>query len=165
MRTALKVVLVGVVAVGGVMAVRSRGHHAAKTDGGEVAVADRLWIDHLPKGPRDPVQVFVMLDDDHLGVFNRSSQWKGEFELFRYRQDGAVVRAEFPQNGAKESIRTKATECDGEDRDFCLELAGSSRGAKQYLSQEGWELRGHLTERQLEAAVTAKLDAVYATVK
>lgn len=120
---------------------------------GKVSVTDRLWIDHIPRNDRDTVQIFVAITDEPMGIFQATSQWKGEFELFRYEQHGDELRILFPQTGTRDRVRAKATECNKNGMDYCLELEGSSRGVKRYYSREGWEI-GSL--RDLDA-VKAKL--------
>jgi hypothetical protein len=107
---------------------------------GDVAVTDRLWIDHIPKSDKDIIQIFAALTEEPIGIFQATSQWKGEFELFRYEQHGGELRMVFPQTGTRDRVKAKATECDKHGMDFCLELEGASRGVKRYYSREGWEI-------------------------
>jgi len=103
-------------------------------------VQNRLWIDHMPKNDRDTIQVFVTLSDESLGVFQATSGWKGQFELFTYEASGDELRIVYGQNGDKDKVRAKARACKEGGMDFCLELDGNSRGVKKYYSLEGWEL-------------------------
>ena len=103
-------------------------------------VTDRLWIDHIPRSDKDVVQVFAALTQEPVGVFQATSQWKGEFEVFRYEQHGNELRMLFPQTGTRDRVKAKATECDRGGMDYCLELQGASHGVKRYYSREGWEI-------------------------
>jgi hypothetical protein len=103
-------------------------------------IADRIWLDHLPRNDRDTVNVFAMLSEHSVGVFQATSQWRGNFEVFRYEADGGELRIVYPQTGDREKARTKARRCDEGGMDFCLEIDGASRGVKKYYSQEGWEI-------------------------
>lgn len=103
-------------------------------------VTDRLWIDHIPRGEKDVVQIFVAITEEPLGVFQAASRWKGEFELFRYESHGDEFRIVFPQTGTRDRARMKATECNKGGMDYCLEIEGASRGVKRYYSREGWEV-------------------------
>jgi hypothetical protein len=103
-------------------------------------VTDRLWIDHIPRNDRDMVQIFAAITEEPIGIFQATSQWKGEFELFRYEKQGNELRVVFPQTGTKDKVKAKATRCDQRGMDFCLELEGASRGVKKYYSREGWEI-------------------------
>ena len=106
----------------------------------DVAVTDRLWIDHIPRSDKDVIQIFAALTEEPVGIFQATSQWKGEFEIFRYEQHGGELRMLFPQTGTRDRVKAKATECDKNGMDFCLELDGASRGVKRYYSREGWEI-------------------------
>ena len=116
---------------------------------------DRIWIDHIPRDDRDTMQIFVALSSDPIGIFQSASQWAGKHELFHYEMMGDQLRVVFPQNGDKEKVTAKATECAVGEFDYCLELAGSSRGTKKYFSMEGWEV-SHLAPD----AARAKIDAI-----
>ncbi len=105
-----------------------------------VAVTDRLWIDHIPRNDKDMIQVFVAITEEPVGVFQSASQWKGEYELFRYERHGNEMRMLFPQTGTKDRVQATATECDRNGMDYCLELKGASHGVKRYYSREGWEI-------------------------
>ena len=111
---------------------------AAKTDSN--LVTNRLWIDHLPRGERDTIQVFAAITEEPIGVFEAASRWKGEFEFFRYEQHGDELRLHFPQTGTRDTVRAKATECNRGGMDYCLELEGTNHGVKKYYSREGWEI-------------------------
>lgn len=148
MKKLLMIALVVVVGVG--------GWRWARHDAGNLVV-NRIWIDHLPRGDRDIVQTVILLDDESLGLFGGSSQWRGAFELFRYEQHGGEVRAVYPQTGERETIRAHATRCSEGAMDFCLELEGASRGVRRYYSQEGWEIEGRPAEAKARVeAILAK---------
>ena len=115
--------------------------HAARP-GENRLVADRIWIDHIPRGERDTFRVFALVSEHSIGVFQATSQWRGAYEAFRYEAGGGELRLVFPQTGDRESVRAKARRCSEQGMDFCLELDGASRGAKRYYSREGWEIGG-----------------------
>jgi hypothetical protein len=116
-------------------------------------VTDRLWIDHMPRGEKDVVQIFVALTEEPVGAFQAASRWKGEFELFRYEHHGNEYRIVFPQTGTRERVCATASECNRGGMDYCLELEGASHGVKRYYSREGWEIG---SVRDIDA-VTRKL--------
>ena len=128
--------------------------HAARP-GENRLVADRIWIDHIPRSERDTIRVFAMVSEHSIGVFQATSQWRGAYEAFRYEAGGGELRLVFPQTGDRETVRAKARRCDEGGMDFCLELDGASRGVKRYYSREGWEIRGardlDAIERQVDA--------------
>jgi hypothetical protein len=125
-------------------------------------LADRIWIDHVPKGERDTVQVFFLISEHAIGVFQATSQWRGGYEGFRYEASGADLRILYPQTGAREAVRAKARRCSEQKMDFCLEIEGASRGVKRYYSREGWEIDRHQgldAVRQRAEALRAQLEA------
>ncbi|HEY0993062.1 MAG TPA: hypothetical protein VGD80_38680 [Kofleriaceae bacterium] len=103
-------------------------------------VADRIWIDHIPRNERDTINVFAAVSEHSIGVFQATSQWRGAFEAFRYEANGGELRLFFPQTGDRERARAKARRCSEQQMDFCLEIEGASRGVKKYYSREGWEI-------------------------
>ena len=128
------------------------------TDAGSLAF-DRLWIDHLPKSDKDQVKVFVALTEQPVGVFQTTSTWKGEYEVFQFERSGGLLRVAYPQTGDREQVTVAGTTCHEHGMDYCLEVGGASRGAKQYYSMKGWELDGAADVK----AVTARVDALLAT--
>jgi len=121
-------------------------------------LADRIWIDHVPHNDKDTINVFAMISEHAAGVFQATSQWRGSYEVFRYEADGADVRLVYPQTGDREAVRAKAKRCTEGRMDFCLEIAGASRGVQKYYSREGWEIK---LGRDLDA-VTHQIDALRA---
>lgn len=101
-------------------------------------VQDRLWIDHMPRNDRDTIQVFLALTQEPVGAFQAASAWQGKYEIFKYEKTGGELRAVFPQTGSRETMKLKATECDTGGMDYCLDIVGSSHGAKRYYSREEW---------------------------
>jgi len=122
-------------------------------------ILDRVWVDHLPSGDRDTVNAFAAVTREPIGIFQSTSQWKGSYELFQYEASGAELRVVFPQTGDKEKVRARAWSCKERGMDFCLELAGSSRGVKRYHSRKGWELGTSALAAQAIARVEAIVGA------
>ena len=112
-----------------------RSHAPAHTT---VDVRDRVWIDHLPRNDRDTINIFALLTQQPVGVFQATSGWKGAFEAFRYEKQGNEVRAVFPQTGDREKITVSECPCDVRGMDYCLEVSGSARGVKKYYSRKDW---------------------------
>jgi hypothetical protein len=109
-------------------------------DTAERLLADRIWIDHIPRNERDTINVFVAISEHAIGAFQATSQWRGAFEAFRYEASGGELRILYPQTGDREKVRAKARRCNDGQMDFCLEIEGASRGVKKYYSREGWEI-------------------------
>lgn len=124
---------------------------------GDKLVLDRLWIDHIPTHDRDIVQVFVAITEQPFGIFQATSQWKGEFELFQYEAHGNELRIVYGQTGERDKVKAAARKCGDKGFDFCLELKGNSRGVKKYYSMEGWEVGGASPD-ELRARVEALVD-------
>ena len=125
---------------------------AATADRGEKIVFNRVWVDHLPASQTDPFDTFAAVTEQPMGVFAHQSQWKGEWELFRYepRGDGQLEIVYPASKGGKARVSYRAWKCsDKKDFDFCLEMSGG-KGAKKYYSQRGWEIGSVDAARALE---------------
>jgi hypothetical protein len=134
-----KLALIPVIAAvifGGYRLLGSHHHHALHD------VRDRIWIDHMPRGERDTINVFALLTRHPIGAFQAASAWKGQYEAFRYEKQGNEIRAVFPQNGDRERITVSECNCDQPGFDYCLEVKGSTRGVKKYYSREEWIIEG-----------------------
>lgn len=160
MKKVLLVIAIGVVAAA--LWSARRGGVTAPGDGPRKLVTDRIWIDHVPRGERDTIHVFVAVSEHAIGMFQTTSQWRGGFEAFRFEIGGGEMRVVYPQTGDRETVRPRARRCNEQGMDFCLELDGASRGVKRYYSREGWEIRDprdlDAIEREV-AAVRAELGA------
>lgn len=136
---------------------RSRDGRA--TDGAGL-VYDRLWIDHVPQSDKDTINLFVALTEEPLGVFQATSAWRGNFEVFIHERRGGELRMLFPQTGEHEKVGIRARTCHEQHMDYCLELRGSSRGVKRYYSRKGWEIDGARDGAQLAARADAIVHAL-----
>ena len=140
----MKKALLGIVivAAAGYAAWNLRGSDADEAQTDEATLVNRIWVDHIPKNDRDVFHIFVAITEDPLGIFQSTSQWKGEFELFRHETHGDEMRIHYPQTGERDKVTTKARRCNEKDWDYCLEMKGASRGVKKYYSMKGWEIDG-----------------------
>jgi hypothetical protein len=123
---------------------------------GEQLVLDRIWIDHIPKNDRDTIQVFVAISEEPFGVFQAASQWKGNYELFRYEAHGNELRVVYPQDNKRDTVKHNARRCSENQMDFCLELSGG-KGVKRYYSRKGWEIENVSSAADLAARTEAVL--------
>lgn len=146
--------LVGLVLVVGVWVV---WHHIAgdgeATVGDTSLLFDRPWIDHMPRTETETVQVFFAVARENLGSFLATSRWKGSYEVFTYRAGGGgELRITYPQTRQTETAKFSARRCSERGFDYCLEVAGASRGVKRYYSKREWEGRaaGSLDSAKLE---------------
>jgi hypothetical protein len=123
-------------------------------DRGQALVYDRVWLDHIPKTPTDTAQLFVAITDQPLGAFQKASQWKGEYELFRYepRGDGQMELL-YPQTRDKQRVSYRAWKCNEAQFDFCLEMSGG-KGVRKYYSQRGWEVGSVAAAQKLKARLS-----------
>lgn len=137
----LAIALLGSVGYGAYRLI-DRDDTTAKPADSEQLVLDRIWIDHMPRNDRDMIQVFAAISEEPFGVFQASSTWKGQYELFRYAASGSELRITYPQTNERETVKHKARRCNDNSFDYCLELDGGSRGVKKYYSRKGWEIDG-----------------------
>src|SRR4051812_16892353 len=98
-----------------------RSHDSGSQPQGSI-MKDRIWVDHMPRGERDMIDVFAVLSRQPVGLFQKASAWKGAFELFRYEATGEEMRLVFPQSGDKEKAHVVARTCKEHGMDFCLEI-------------------------------------------
>ena len=127
---------------------------AESLDHGRALFYDRVWIDHVPSGETDPVQVLAVITEEPIGLFQNASLWRGQFELFRHepRGDGKIVFL-FPQTRDREPASYRAWKCGERGFDFCLDIGGTTRGTKRYFSKKGWELGAARTPAALVDSV------------
>lgn len=123
-------------------------------------IANRIWLDHIPRNDKDTVQAFFANSKDALGLFAASSQWLGHYELFRYEAHGSELRVVYPQSGERERVRARARRCTEQGMDFCLEIDGASRGVKKYYSREGWEVDHARDAGAIQAEGRAEIEAL-----
>ena len=131
-----------------------RGEAPVVTDDSKLAL-DRVWIDHIPRTERDTIQVFAAVSQENFGVFQQTSVWKGNFELFQFKFADGKLKATFPQDGDREDLKVKARTCSEGQMDYCLEIEGSKRGVKKYYSRKGWEIDGVHSAQALAARTDA----------
>ena len=155
------VLAVLVVATVAFVAVRRGGNDSTESADAVVEnklVVDRIWIDHIPRNDRDTFQLFVAITEQPFGIFQATSQWKGQYELFQYEMNGDELRLVYGQDGSKDKVKARARKCDEKGMDYCLELSGASRGVKKYYSMEEWVIDGRMdTLDHLRARVQDKL--------
>ena len=107
----------------------------------KISALDRIWIDHLPKTETDTINIFAAITEEPMGIFQATSMWKGQHELFVYEAHSDTIRATYPQDRSREELKVTATSCNEvRDMDYCLVIKGASRGPKKYYSRKGWEI-------------------------
>jgi hypothetical protein len=132
-----KIALGMILLVGGAVAWRMVRSDAADPK----MVFDRFWVDHQPQGVEDKFQVFFMNSEFPFGRFVTRTAFLGQFEEFHYhvipKEDGVM---DFLFGATREIQRVKYTArpCHEHGFDYCLDLAGTSRGVKRYYSKKEW---------------------------
>jgi len=112
-------------------------------------VFDRIWIDQLPTKPKDTFHTFIAATQEPVGLFHAGSQWKGGYEVFAHTAGGDGLRIVYLQTNETEKVKARAWRCKEQGMDYCLELAGASRGVKRYRSMQGWEIGAAARPAQL----------------
>ena len=122
---------------------------AMKPPGTEL-LANRPWVDHMPRNERDMVTQVVFLDrgGKKQGAMQRASKWRVVAELFRWDTRRGGLTVEFPQVGRKLPVNAKAYACKGKGVpkgfDLCLDVSLLGRGVQLY-SKKSWKI-GSLDE-------------------
>src|SRR5688500_15694790 len=68
-------------------------------------VENQVWVDRIPRTERDTIQVFLTLGEENMGIFQSSSMWKGQYELFQYEGHGGELRIVYPQTRERETVK------------------------------------------------------------
>lgn len=134
------------------------GHEVARGNEDPRLILNRPWIDAVPEKPTDYMNVFVMIDRQSIGVFQKASQYRLTAELFKHKRDKNSVTLAFPQSGKQAKVTYRVWECDDLDgMDLCLELSQNPWGGpKRYHSARDWE-RGQLGPIQARALEAVNL--------
>lgn len=103
-------------------------------------LVDRLWIDHVPHSEREKISILIALSEEEVGIFQHTSVYQGDYDLFQFKQEGNRLQIHMLQSNKKTTATYKATRCSERGFDYCLEISGSPRGPKRYYSREGWEI-------------------------
>jgi len=150
-----KLLLVAVIAVIGVAGWRLRAQSHETQDGEGKLLVDRVWIDHVPKHERDPLNFLALISEHKVGVFQNMTAYRGSYEMFHYDRGGGQLIVSYPQTGETEKLSVKVRRCSDDGMDFCLDVAGASRGVRHYYSRKDWVIKSLADER----ALADKLDA------
>jgi hypothetical protein len=103
----------------------------------------RFWIERIPRGDTDRVEIVALLADEPIGIFRQTSRYEGSFALFRYELRGNdKAQLLFPQDKSRHEVTFDARPCDVKGFDYCLDLSGAPRGAAKYYSRKEWEIEG-----------------------
>jgi len=105
-------------------------------------IYDRFWIDHEPRAPKEQFQVLFVNGEFPMGHFATRTMWTGVLEFFHYhiapREDG-VIDFLFGNTNERQRVKYTARRCHERGFDYCLEIAGTSRGVQRYYSKKEWD--------------------------
>jgi hypothetical protein len=151
-----KLLVVVAIVVIGVVGWRVRSHRAPDAleldaQDGKSVLVDRLWLDHVPSGPRDAFNILALISEDNVGVFQNTTAYRGNYEMFQFSRNGW----KFPQTGDVDKPTIRVVRCDEKGMDFCMDISGNSRGVHRYYSRKDWVIKSLADEQ----ALAAKLDA------
>jgi hypothetical protein len=138
-----KVIIILLIAIGVYLVWRwwNGRTEADAADRGKKIAFNRLWVDKLPQTETDVMEVFAAITDQPVGIFQSTSMWKGNFELFTYEDKGdGKMLVTYPQTKDRERISYRAWKCDEGRFTYCLDVTGASRGVKRYVSEKDWEI-------------------------
>lgn len=112
----------------------SRGATDLDAAGGQRALVEHVWIDHVPSGPKDTFHVLVFDAEARAGVYQKARFYKGEYELYTFKVDGKRLAMVFPDDGERATTTFKIQRLDDEPPfDAKLVLDDSPRGPDEYL--------------------------------
>jgi hypothetical protein len=123
--------------------------------GSKDLVANRAWVERMPKSKKDLVTWFVPMDlgGKRFGVAQRMSHYAFAGERFVYTRDGDRLTLTFQQTERKSTITAKAYECAGKAPkpfDLCLDLKAGNDKATFY-SKRSWKRPGEGADGEVPA--------------
>lgn len=117
-------------------------HDAEVAKPDSTLLANRPWIDHMPRNERDMVTQLVFLDKDgkKMGAMLRASRWRQLAELFKWEPRKTGVTVHFPQLDKKVPVNTRTWACKApKGFDLCMEISILGKGLRLY-SNKRWKL-------------------------
>ena len=102
----------------------------------------RFWIDHEPRAPKEQFQVLFVNAEFPMGHFATRTMWTGALEFFHYHivpREPGVIDFLFGHTNERQRVKYTARRCHERGFDYCLELAGTTRGVQRYYSKKEWD--------------------------
>jgi len=102
----------------------------------------RFWIDHEPRAPKEPFQVLFVNAEFPMGHFATRTMWTGALEFFHYHivpREAGVIDFLFGHTNERQRVKYTARRCHERGFDYCLEIAGTTRGVQRYYSKKEWD--------------------------
>lgn len=107
----------------------------AKDPRPEHRVANRVWVDKIAKGPRDPVLRLILAERGRMrtGVVAVTTKYRASAERLAWQLQKRTLRLTFPQERQKVSFEVRTFACEGPGSlDLCLELTAGRRTLRLY---------------------------------
>jgi hypothetical protein len=124
---------------------------------GDDIAFNRFWLSHLPQHERDKFSLIAFINDDKVGVFQESSAFQGNYDIFTSSGNNGTVTINMLQDGKKVNATYTASKCEVKNFDYCLEIKGAPRGPVRYYSQKDWVI-----DSTVEAQTLAQKIATHA---
>jgi hypothetical protein len=121
-------------------------HGLTETDRAPRRLVNQVWIERMPRNPRDMIWGGLLHEDgkDRVGVISHGSQWRVHAEVFLWRLDDDLLRTRFPQDDRRYDLKARTWECEGkapEPFQLCLELRRGDQ-VLRFFSRKDWDLDG-----------------------
>jgi len=105
------------------------GPSVSTTDEPPTELFGRFWLESMPDKPTEYLHGTFFLEEQSVGIFQRSSAYDFHFELFQYDRDGAKLKVTFPQSDRTAKLSYAVKTCnDLPPFDLCLTLTDNPWG-------------------------------------
>lgn len=104
-------------------------------------LADRVWVDRLPTGPRDAMNALLLVKRANQGVFWSGSEYRHTIDVFGWKLEQDHLELLYLQDETRHTYTARTWACAGEAPrpfDLCLELT-CKEGTRRYYSARAWE--------------------------
>ncbi|MGZ3425921.1 MAG: hypothetical protein ACXVCV_04685 [Polyangia bacterium] len=119
----------------------------------------RFWIDHEPRDEHEKFSVFFVNGEIPFGHFGTRTMWTAQLEFFHYHlvpREAGTIDLLFGATRERQRVHYVARRCNERGFDYCLEIAGSSRGVQRYYSKKEWEIKSGESLDQLAERALAR---------
>ncbi|TPV95741.1 MAG: hypothetical protein B7733_08335 [Myxococcales bacterium FL481] len=110
-------------------------------------LANRVWVERMPKSRLDVVGHFVALEVSRgrFGSVGRASHWRAFAEGFRWAEHDGEMVFYFPQQDRRANVPVHTWACEGEvpaPFELCLQFGTGAR-SQVFYSRRRWKVRPH----------------------
>jgi hypothetical protein len=119
----------------------------------------RFWIDHEPRDEQEKFSVLFVNGEHPFGHFGARTIWTAQLEFFHYHlmpREAGTIDLLFGATRERQRVRYVARRCNERGFDYCLEIAGTSRGVQRYYSKKEWDQRAGESPDQLAERALAR---------